>query len=118
MMILSWLLAGAIATVITGWSIFNKSKEITVSEAGGLTLLFASGFVGLAMVVIMSVIFFFENYGDEPLYKQKPKPEPITKQVNLNGLYNVPVDAKGDPLCTKIEKCEHEQPCYRPECKS
>ena len=111
MLLLAWLLAGAIAVVITGWSIFNKSQEITVSEAGGLFLLWLSGFLGLAMVAIMSVIFFFEAYGDKPFFKglPEPKPKPVTT--------NKRVKRKVKTKLVKEAKCGHIDPCYRPECK-
>lgn len=116
MILLLWFLSGMIAVIIVGWGILHKQQEITYSETGGLILLFASGFLGLVMIIIISVDTFFDQHGNKPVYKIKPKPEPVTKQVELNGMYNVPVDSKGEPVCIKIEKCEHEQPCYRPEC--
>lgn len=120
--IILWFICGAIAAAILVRSCLRKSDEVTFLEAFVALVLVLSGTMGLVLTIMLSVIFFFEEKGDDTFYKRKPKSEfnpTDTVQIKLdNGLYQVPVGPDGEPaISNAFNKCEHEQPCYRPECK-
>ena len=97
MLLIAWFLAGAIAASGMGFVCMKHNDEITFNEAGGMLLMFLAGFLGLALAFIFASIIFFEEHGDSAIFKRreaKPARDP----------WRAPA------------KCEHEQPCYRPEC--